>query len=145
MADLQYKAKNAQGEKASLIISIRLLYKDAEVNHPLKDNDLPQVINNNHSLNDNDIELQQPNKNAETNHPLNDNDQLLVTNNHVEVIDPLNDNNIELQQPRNNASTSETTSNQSNTSANQVNQHNSTEIAVINDNRNRINQYLNTS
>ena len=140
LADLQDKVKNAQEEKASLITSIRLLYKDVEVNHPLKDNDLSQVTNNNHvevnhSLNDNDIELQQQNKSAEANHPLKDNDQLQVTNNHVDVNDPLNDNDIELQQPRNTASTSETTSNQSNTSANQVNQHNSTKIAVINDNR----------
>ena len=123
MADLQDKAMNAQEEKASLITSIKLLYKDEKVNHPLKDNDVPQVTNNNHvevnhSLNDSDIELQQRNKNAEANHPLKDNDQLQVTNNHVEVNDPLNDNDIELQQPRNTAGTSETTSNQSNTSAN---------------------------
>ena len=53
----------------------------------------------------------------------------------MEVNDPLNDNDIELQQPRNTAITSETTSNQSNTSANQVNQHSLTKIAVVNDNR----------
>ena len=63
----------------------------------------------------------------------------------MEVNDPLNDNDIELQQPRNTASTSETTSNQSNTSANRVDQHNSTKIAVINDTGQSINQYLNTS
>ena len=129
-----------QTQQLAAAAAIRLLYKDVEVNHPLKDNDLSQVTNNNHvevnhSLNDNDIELQQQNKSAEANHPLKDNDQLQVTNNHVDVNDPLNDNDIELQQPRNTASTSETTSNQSNTSANQVNQHNSTKIAVINDNR----------
>ena len=43
LADLQDKAKNAQEEKASLITSIRLLYKDVQVNHPLKDMICPKL------------------------------------------------------------------------------------------------------
>ena len=94
LADLQDKAKNAQEEKASLITSIGQLYKDVEVNHPLKDNDLLQVTNNNHvevtpPLNDNDIDLQQLNKNVEANHLLKDNDLHQVTNNNHEEVNHL--------------------------------------------------------